>query len=70
MNKAAEVRITVNTPGWEIIQRRMENKIEECKLAALVNTDEKQVLELWRRAQVADQFFRGLLRDIEQLLDN
>jgi hypothetical protein len=69
VNKAQAVRVTINSPGWEHIQQMMEARIEQARLAALVNTEENCVLELWRRAQVADQLFRTFLQDIENLTD-
>lgn len=69
MTRAEAVFSTLHTPGWEEIRKMMEHRIEIAKLAALVNTDEARVMEMWRQAQVADQLFRGLMRDIEQLVE-
>lgn len=67
MDNSQAVQITINTPGWGIIRNLLENRIEGAKYAALLNTDESKVLELWRRAQVADQLFRSFLEDVENL---
>ena len=67
MDNSQAVQITINTPGWAVIRNLLENRIEGARLAALINTDETKVLELWRRAQVADQLFRSFLEDVENL---
>ena len=67
MDNSQAVQITINTPGWGVIRNLLENRIEGARLAALINTDETKVLELWRRAQVADQLFRSFLEDVENL---
>ena len=67
MDNSQAVQITINTPGWGVIRNLLENRIEGARLAALINTDESQVMELWRRAQVADQLFRSFLEDVENL---
>jgi len=67
MDNSQAVQITINTPGWGIIRNLLENRIEGARLAALINTDESKVMELWRRAQVADQLFRSFLEDVENL---
>lgn len=69
-NLSNAIRITVNTPGWEHIRKMMESCVEQAKLAALINTDRNKVIELWDRAQVADQLVNSLLQDIEKLLEN
>ena len=67
MDNSQAVQITINTPGWGVIRNLLENRIEGARLAALINTDESKVLELWRRAQVANQLFRSFLEDVENL---
>jgi hypothetical protein len=62
---AAAIKITISTPGWIHLVRMVESRVEETKLSSLINTDESKVLELWRRAQVADQLFFSFLQDAE-----
>lgn len=69
MDKATAVNVTVNTPGWEIIENMITASVDKARLAALANNDETKVIELWRRAQVADALFFALRQDIENLLE-
>lgn len=70
MDKPTAIKVTINTPGWGHIQQMMESRIEQARLVAFMCTKESEVLELWRRYQVADQMFRGFLQEIEQLSEN
>jgi hypothetical protein len=63
--EAQHLQQTLLSPGWELVKRLAEEKIEEAKMAALVNTEWSKAEELWRRAQVADAFLRVFTLEVE-----
>lgn len=67
MTREQEQRIkqTVGTPGWEDIKAEAFATAEKFKLQALVNTDESQVLPLWREAQAAFKILSVFIERIE-----
>lgn len=44
----------MSTPGWELIVKKAQHRIEAAKLAALANRDETKFLELYRAAHAAE----------------
>ena len=62
----AQLRITVESPGFEILERMAHSRIEQAKYEAFMNTDEKKVLDTWRLARAASQILELFTDDVRK----
>lgn len=59
---------TTESPGWELIVKRAQDRLERVKLAALANTDETKFIELYRKAHAAQSALCEWLEDLAGIL--
>lgn len=52
-------------PGWSVLVERAKNRIELVKMQALMNTDENEVLTLYRRCYATMAALQEFLQDVE-----
>ncbi len=71
MDKADKQLIlaTLESPGWELIVKRAQDRIERVKLAALANTDETKFLDLYRKAHAAQSALLEWTEDLKAITE-
>lgn len=60
---------TIESPGWELIVKRAQDRLERVKLAALANSDETKFLEFYRKAHAAQSALCEWLEDLKAIIE-
>ncbi len=63
--EAQHLKQTLLSPGWPLVAKMAQERINEALLAALNNTERDKVLEMWDRAQAADKILRIFMLEVE-----